>query len=189
MDPLGAICAGHPPISQVRLCSALNLQRVAKSCGDAKNLILELIVNEADIVRHVVRSWPRIRRVLAAHPLTVLKRRPASFSDETVFRALLLYAWNGLPVRDSLGADYPCGPVLHRRWQTWRDAGALKPMVGEFVASLPRANLKAWRERLEDYDRQVRAGNSRNPAMSWLMINRFWYEAVALPFIETGKTG
>ena len=144
-------------------------------------------MNQTDITRHLRGIWPAIERVLEAHPSSILKRRPATYSDKTVFTALLLYVWKGLPVRNSLGRGYPMGAVLHRRWRIWRDAGALKPMVAAYAGSLPKTHIKAWRDRLEGYDRQVWTGNARNPAMSWLMINRFWYDAVAVPFIETGK--
>lgn len=144
-------------------------------------------MTQADIVRHLARAWPVIERVLEAHPSPVLKRRPATYNDKTVFTALLLYVWRGLPVRNSLGGKYPMGAVLHRRWRIWRDSGALKAMVGAYVKSLPRVQLKAWIELLDGYDRLALCGKTRNPAMSWLMINRFWYEAVAVPFSEAGK--
>ena len=54
------------------------------------------------------------------------------------------------------------------------------------AGSLPKVHLAAWRERLEEHDRQVRDHGARNPAMGWLMVNRFWYEAVAVPVLEAG---
>lgn len=139
-------------------------------------------MKEQDLVIHLARTWPKIERALEANPSPTLKRRPPAYDDRRVFRALLLFVWKGLPVRASLGRGYPMGAVLHRRWRIWRESGALKAMVGAYAASLPKDHLTDWRERLEEYDRQVRAHGTRNPAMAWLMVNRFWYEAVAVPF-------
>jgi hypothetical protein len=144
-------------------------------------------MNQADIARRLARAWPGIAGVLDSHLSPALRRRPKTYGDRRAFEALLLYVWKGLPVRDSLGGKFPTGGVLHRRWRAWRDAGALKPMVGAYARALPRAELKAWRELLAGYDRQVLCGKDRNPAMAWLMVNRFWHEAVAVPFIEAGK--
>ena len=143
-------------------------------------------MTQTDITRHLTGAWPKIERELKSHPSSVLKRRPATYSDKTVFKALLLYVWRGLPVRETLGGKYPAGAVLHRRWRIWRDSGALRAMVGAFVKTLPRAQLKAWQGLLAQYDSQVRA-NSRKSKMAWLMVNRLWYDAVAVPFIEAGK--
>ena len=147
-------------------------------------------MKEQDLVIHLARTWPKIERALEANPTPTLKRRPPAYDDRRVFRALLIYVWRGLPVRNSLGRGYPMGAVLHRRWRIWRESGALKAMVGEYAWSLPKAHLAAWRDRLAEYDRQVRAHGTRNPAMAWLMVNRFWHEAVAVPFLEAGgRTG
>ena len=143
-------------------------------------------MNQTDITRHLARAWPKIERALEANTSPMLKRRPPAYDDSRVFRALLLYVWRGLPVRNSLGRGYPMGAVLHRRWRIWRESGALKAMIAAYAGSLPKAHLAAWRERLEEYDRQVRDHGTRNPAMAWLMVIRFWYEAVAVPFLEAG---
>ena len=82
------------------------------------------------------------------------------------------------------------GAVLHRRWRIWRESEALKAMVAAYAGALPRAHLAAWCECLEEYDCRVRDHGARNPAMAWLMVNRFWHEAVAVPFLEAGgRTG
>ena len=99
---------------------------------------------------------------------------------------MLLYILRGLPVRACLGRGYPMGAGLHRRWLIWRAAGALRAMVGAYARALPKNHLAAWRERLEEYDLQVRDHDTRNPAMAWLMVNRFWYEAVAVPLLDAG---
>ncbi len=143
-------------------------------------------MNQTDITRHLVGAWPKVERALQANPPPTLKRRPPAYDDSRVFRALLLYVWRGLPVRNSLARGYPMGAVLHRRWRIWRESGALRAMVAAFAGSLPKAHLAAWCERLEEYDRQVRDHGARNPAMGWLMVNRFWYVAVAVPFLEAG---
>ena len=143
-------------------------------------------MKERDLVNHLARAWPKVERALEANPPPTLKRRPPEYDDSRVFRALLLYVWKGLPLRNSLGRGYPMGAVLHRRWRIWRDAGALRAMVAAFAGSLSKAHLVAWCERLEEYDHQVRGHGARNPAMAWLMVNRFWYEAVAVPFLEAG---
>ena len=144
-------------------------------------------MKEGDLVIHLARAWPKVERALEAIPSPTLKRRPPTYDDRQVFRALLLYVWKGLPVRNSLGRGYPMGAVLHRRWWIWRESGALKAMVEAYAGALAKAHLEAWRERLEEYDRQVRDHGTRNPAMAWLMVNRFWYEAVAVPFLEPGR--
>ena len=144
-------------------------------------------MNERDLVIHLARAWPKIERVLEANFAPALKRRPPVYDDPLVFRALLLYVWKGLPVRACLGRGYPMGAVLHRRWRIWRDAGALKAMVAAYARTLPKDHLAAWRERLDEYDRQARDRGIRNPAMAWLMVNRFWYEAVAVPFLDVGR--
>ena len=143
-------------------------------------------MNQTDITRHLVGAWPKVERALQANPSPTLKRRPPAYDDRRVFRALLLYVWKGLPVRNSLGRGYPMGAVLHRRWWIWRESGALKAMVEAYAGALAKAHLEAWRERLEEYDRQVRAHGTRNPAMAWLMVNRFWHEAVAVPILKAG---
>lgn len=143
-------------------------------------------MKERDLVNHLARAWPKIERALEANPPPTLKRRPPTYDDSRVFRALLLYAWKGLPVRASLGWGYPMGAVLHRRWRIWRESGALRAMVAAYARALPKDQLAAWRARLEEYDRQVRDHDTRNPAMAWLMVNRFWYEEVAVPFLEAG---
>ena len=144
-------------------------------------------MKERDLVIHLARAWPKIERVLEANFAPALKRRPPVYDDPLVFRALLLYVWKGLPVRACLGRGYPMGAVLHRRWRIWRDAGALKAMVAAYARTLPKDHLAAWRERLDEYDRQARDRGIRNPAMAWLMVNRFWYEAVAVPFLDVGR--
>ena len=144
-------------------------------------------MNQTDITRHLVGAWPKVELALQANPSPTLKRRPPAYDDRRVFRALLLYVWKGLPVRNSLGRGYPMGAVLHRRWRIWRESGALRAMVGAYAGSLPKDQLAAWRARLEEYDRQVRDHGARNPTMAWLMVNRFWHEAVAVPFIEAGR--
>ena len=143
-------------------------------------------MKERDLAIHLARVWPKIERALEANPSPTLKRRPPAYDDRQVFRALLFYVWKGLPVRACLGRGYPMGAVLHRRWRIWRETGALKAMVAAYAGSLPKVHLAAWRERLEEYDRQVRDHGARNPAMAWLMVNRFWYEAVAVPFFDAG---
>ncbi|MBP7831246.1 MAG: hypothetical protein KA248_15160 [Kiritimatiellae bacterium] len=82
---------------------------------------------------------------------------------------------------NSLGRPYPAGPVLHRRWAAWRDSGALKAMIQTYVASLSKVQLRTWRTRLDGYEAGLR-GHSHNQPMAWLMVNRFWYEAVVVPF-------
>lgn len=144
-------------------------------------------MKERDLGRHLARVWPKIERARKANPVPSLKRRPPTYDDHQVFHALLLYVLRGLPVRACLGRGYPMGAVLHRRWRIWRDAGALKPMVAAFAGSLSKADLRAWRELLEGYDSQVRCGSSRNPKMAWLLVNRFWHEAIVEPFSEAGK--
>lgn len=147
-------------------------------------------MTQADITRHLQRAWPKIERALEANSAPALKRRPPEYDDHRVFRALLLYVWKGMPVRASLGRGYPMGAVLHRRWRIWRDSGALRAMVEEYAGTLSRADLKLWRVLLDGYDSQVRDHGARNPAMAWLMVNRFWYEAVVVPFLKTGgRTG
>ena len=143
-------------------------------------------MKERDLVIHLARTWPKIEGALEANPSPTLKRRPPAYDDRQVFRALLFYVWKGLPVRHSLGSGYPMGAVLHRRWRIWRDVGALKPMMAAYAGSLSKADLIAWRVLLDGYESQVRHGKDRNPAMSWLMVNRFWYEAVAVPFFDAG---
>ena len=144
-------------------------------------------MNQTDIRKQLAHVWAAIERELMAHPSPVLKRRPRTYDDCRVFEALLMYVWRGLPVRESLGGKYPTGGVLHRRWRIWRDSGALRAMVVAYAVSLSNSHLKAWCERLENYDRQVLCGKARNPAMAWLMVNRFWYEAVAVPFFGAGR--
>ena len=147
-------------------------------------------MKEQDLVIHLARTWPKIERALEANPTPTLKRRPPAYDDRRVFRALLIYVWRGLPVRNSLGPGYPMGAVLHRRWRIWRESGALKAMVEAYAGALAKAHLEAWREHLEEYDRHVRDHGIRNPAMAWLMVNRFWYEAVVVPFLEAdGRVG
>ena len=141
-------------------------------------------MNQTDITRHLVGAWPKVERALQANPSPTLKRRPPAYDDRQVFRALLLYVWKGLPVRNSLGRGYPRGAVLHRRWRIWRESEALRAMVAAYARALPKDYLAAWRERLEEYDLQVRDHGTRNPVMAWLMVNRFWHEAVAAPFLE-----
>lgn len=143
-------------------------------------------MKERDLATHLARAWPKVDRALEANPPPMLKRRPPAYDARRVFCALLLYVWKGLPVRNSLGRGYPMGAVLHRRWRIWRDAGALQAMVVAYARTLPKDHLAAWRERLDEYDRQARDHGIRNPAMAWLMVNRFWYEAVAVPFLEAG---
>ena len=143
-------------------------------------------MKERDLAKHLAHAWPKIERALDANTSPVLKRRPPTYDDKTVFKALLLYVWRGLPIRACLGRGYPMGAVLHRRWLIWRDAGALRAMVGAYARALPKDYLAAWRERLEEYDHQVRDHGTRNPAMAWLMVNRFWYEAVAVPLLNAG---
>ena len=143
-------------------------------------------MKERDLVNHLAHAWPKVEQALEANLPPMLKRRPPAYDDHRVFRALLLYIWKGLPVRNSLGRGYPRGAVLHRRWRIWRESGALKAMVGTYARALPKDYLAAWRERLEEYDHQVRDHGTRNPAMAWLMVNRFWYEAVAVPILKAG---
>lgn len=147
-------------------------------------------MKERDLVKHLARAWPKVERMLEANSVPALKRRPPTYDDHRVFQALLLYILRGLPVRACLGRGYPMGAVLHRRWLIWRDAGALRAMVEEYAGTLSRADLKLWRVLLDGYDSQVRDHGARNPAMAWLMVNRFWYEAVVVPFLKTGgRTG
>jgi hypothetical protein len=143
-------------------------------------------MTQKDILKVLGVAWPAIQRELEAHPSTVLKRRPVTYTDKKVFQALLLYVWRGLPIRQTLGNGYPDGSVLHRRWRIWMDSSALKPMVTAFAQSLPKPMRNAWADRLGVYDSQLRLSKSRNPPMAWLMVNRFWHEAVAVPFLEAG---
>ena len=106
-------------------------------------------MKEKDLARHLARAWPKVERALQANPSPTLKRRPPAYDDRRVFRALLLYVWRGLPVRNSLGRGYPMGAVLHRRWRIWRESEALGAMVGAYAGSLPKDRLplgaRVWR--------------------------------------------
>lgn len=147
-------------------------------------------MNQTEILKQLAPAWPRIEGELKAHVSPALKRRPRTYGDRLVFGALRLYVWKGLPVRACLGQGYPMGAVLHRRWRVWRESGVLRAMVAAYAGSLPKAHIEAWRVRLEQYDLQVRGHGTRNPAMGWLMVNRFWHEAVAAPLlIAAGQTG
>ena len=137
---------------------------------------------------HLDRVWPRLARILAKRHQPTRRGRPRDYDDRTYFEALLQYVWRGLPVRGTLKGNYPAGPVLHRRWKVWRDAGTLKDLTQAYVASLSKEALSEWRTLFDGYERGLH-GHTRNQPMAWLMVNRFWYEAIVLPFGQRPNRG
>ena len=59
-----------------------------------------------------------------------------------------------------------------------------------YTEELPKYLKAAWRKRLALHEQTVRQPVRRpakNRPIDWLMVNRFWYEAVAKPLLDSGR--
>ena len=142
------------------------------------------------VIKHLDRHWPTIAPILS--PVDEARRegsrrtRPPLYGEDAFFKALLRAAWEGKPLRGH-AEEGPCGGGLYQKLQRWRDTDqALENAMTCYAELLPRYLQQAWRKRLTLHDRAVRENAKSHPA-AWLMVNRFWYDAVARPLLETGK--
>lgn len=147
--------------------------------------------SKQDMLNHIKTVWPKIEPILAPIEAerrnhTCIRQRSATYDDARFFIVLLSAAWDGTALRGGSGRG-PRGGGLYKRLRLWRDTGnALERAIRIYVESLPPSLLKSWRKRLDAHDVAVRTNAKSHPA-GWLMVNRYWHDALVQPFHKVGR--